>query len=209
MVLIPTAEEELELIVKCHREEFHDDNGGGYTFMRDMLTNNCHITNFIKKIDYIQSICKQCKAGASLDEGDLLLPGKDLSIEMINMRRATQVVPSDFEVVFIMDNFSSFFSIQIFEEKIVKKGKYYIYNRVFCHSKPSGCFHMRVEQMGQCINKALGDHNIAYKIGTAEHFDRRLDFFVSETERVFRLAQQKGYHIDLKQELYQMVTMAN
>ena len=58
MVLIPTAEEELELIVKCHREEFHEDNGGGYTFMRDMLTNNCHITNFIKKIDYIQSICK-------------------------------------------------------------------------------------------------------------------------------------------------------
>ena len=150
--------------MKCHREEFHEGNDNSYTFMRDMLTNNCHITNFIKKIDYIQSICKQCKNGTSddnrhrLGEGDeennidpdILLPGKDLSIEMVNLRRATQMIPSDFEIVFIMDNFSSFFTIQIFEEKIVKKGKYYIFNRVFCHSKPSagGNYHMRVETMG-------------------------------------------------------------
>ena len=121
-----------------------------------------------------------------------MLPGKDLSIEMVNLRRATQMIPSDFEIVFIMDNFSSFFTIQIFEEKIVKKGKYYIFNRVFCHSKPSGGgnYHMRVETMGQCINKALSDHGLTYKIGTSDYFDSKLDQFILEADRIFRSTLQ-------------------
>lgn len=69
--------------------------------MRDMLTNNCHITNLVKKIDYIQSICKQCKSSNCEDrrrrnlsddnpESEFEeLPGKDLSIEMINLKRTT------------------------------------------------------------------------------------------------------------------------
>ena len=62
-VLIPTVEEELELLVKCHREECHDQDGA--SFMRDMLTSNCHITNLVKKLDYLQSICKLCKGAVS------------------------------------------------------------------------------------------------------------------------------------------------
>jgi hypothetical protein len=65
MVLIPTLDEEVELLVKCHREEVHEEGMAAQAnselslaFLRDMLINNCHITNLVKKLDYIQSICK-------------------------------------------------------------------------------------------------------------------------------------------------------
>jgi hypothetical protein len=122
-VLIPTVEEELELLVKCHREEFHEDvnnNVTTYSFMRDMLMNNCHITNFIKKIDYVQSICKQCRNGSPEEnlgrpfdtvENELEIPGRDITIEMVNLRRAVPNLPCELEIVFLMDNFSRFFTI--------------------------------------------------------------------------------------------------
>jgi hypothetical protein len=107
---------------------------------------------------------------------DYELPGKDLTIEMINLKRHSNLIPVDFEVVFIMDNFSSFFTLYTFDEKIVKKGKYYIFNRVFTANKPipGGRYHLRVEQMNQCMSKAFADNGIGYKIGTSDYFDAKV-----------------------------------
>ena len=54
--MIPMIEEEIELITKCHKEERHE--GPEYSMLRDMINNNCYITNFQRKIDFIESICK-------------------------------------------------------------------------------------------------------------------------------------------------------
>lgn len=42
--MIPKIDEELELLVKCHKEEKHE--GPEYSMLRDMININCHITNF-------------------------------------------------------------------------------------------------------------------------------------------------------------------
>ncbi|TNV82961.1 hypothetical protein FGO68_gene17583 [Halteria grandinella] len=256
MVLIPTIEEEVELLVKCHREEFHEDGMMrnqntelSMSFMRDMLTNNCHITNLVKKLDYVSSVCKQCRNGisedrkppiyhednpeqeiedTSIDLDDYELPGKDLTIEMINLRRHSSFIPVDFEVVFIMDNFSSFFTLytfdgvlgfwgpktpkpHTFDEKIVKKGKYYIFNRVFTANKPipGGRYHLRVEQMNQCMSKAFADNQIGYKIGTSDYFDAKVTNFLCHIESIYKRAMGQSYQIDLKQEILEMISRHN
>ena len=56
-ILVPLLDEEIELIVKCHKEEKHEGEGD-QSNLRELITNSCHISNLPKKIEYIESVCK-------------------------------------------------------------------------------------------------------------------------------------------------------
>lgn len=86
-------------MVKCHFDEKH--TGDENPQLRDMIVNNCYITNLQKKLDYIETVCKQCiltnsknnkkqvnkqrlrDIDSDIEEG----PGKDYYFEIVNLKK--------------------------------------------------------------------------------------------------------------------------